>query len=156
MYASRCPQIWERLEHRQRRRCANLTPRHFSRRRRHAGAVIAEFAIFLPLLVVLSLVPVELSSMLFVKQSLRIAAYETARVATKKLGTYSTARLHGEQVLNERDLKGWSIDISPSEALLMEGTPITVTVTAPYADNSVVGFAYTNSILFEHIVMVKE
>ena len=138
-----------------RRRCADLTPRRVLRRRR-PGAVIAEFAIFLPLLVVLSLVPIELASMLFVKQSLRVAAYETARVATKKLSTYSAAQLHGEQILTDRDISGWSIDISPPEALLTEGNPITVTVTAPYADNSVVGFAYTNSILSENLVMVKE
>jgi hypothetical protein len=155
MYASRFPEFWERLVHRPRRRCANLTPRRALRRRR-AGAVVAEFAIVLPLLVTLSLVPIELSSMLFVKQSLRITAYETARVATKKLSTYSEARLHGEQILTERDITGWTIKITPPEAHLNEGDPITVTVTVPYADNSVVGFAFMNSILSEHIVMVKE
>lgn len=155
MYAPRLPQIWERLEHRRRRRCSDLTPRRSSRRHR-SGAVVAEFAIFLPLLVVLSLVPIELASMLFVKQSLRISAYETARVASKRLGTYAEAQVHGEQILTERNIAGWSINISPTEALLVEGNPITVTVTAPYADNSVVGFAFTNAILSEYLVMVKE
>lgn len=155
MYAPRLPKIWKRLEHRRRRRCSNLTPCRSSRRPR-SGAVITEFAIFLPLLVVLSLVPIELASMLFVKQSLRVSAYETARVASKQLGTYSEAQIYGEQVLTDRNLAGWSINITPPESLLVEGNPITVTVTAPYADNSVVGFAFTDSVLSEYIVMVKE
>ena len=94
--------------------------------------------------------------MTFVKQSFRVAAYETARVATKKLGSYANALDHGEQILNERDLQGWTIDISPPEAVLNEGDLVTVTVTASYADNALIGFVFTDTVLTGKIVMTKE
>jgi hypothetical protein len=78
MYASRRPQIWDRLVHRQQRLCANLTARCLPRQRR-SGAVIAELAILLPLLLMLSLVSIGIFSMLIVNQSLRVAAYAKGR-----------------------------------------------------------------------------
>lgn len=136
------------------RRRSSLTGQHSSQKRR--GTAVTEFAIFLPILLAFSLVPLELAAMIFVNQSLRVAAYETARVASKKLGTYADAEDQGEQILNERSLQDWSIEISPAEATLHEGDLVTVTVTAGYAANAVVGFIYTNSILTGRMVMTKE
>ncbi len=136
------------------RRCFSLTG-HPPKRQRW-GTAVTEFAIFLPILVTFSLVPLELASMIFVDQSLRVAAYETVRVASKKRGTYADAEDRGEQILVERGLQDWTIDISPPEAALHEGDLVTVTVTAGYGANAVVGFIYTDTTLTGRMVMTKE
>jgi Flp pilus assembly protein TadG len=149
------PVRWEKSEYRRRRRRSDSF-RHRTAPRGRRGLAATEFAVFLPLLVLLALVPLDLSAMIFLKQSLHVAAYETVREAAKKNSTYAEAVPRGQQILNERGINGGTIEISPDEATLAPGTLVTVTVTADYSSNAVLGFAFATSVLESRLTMLKE
>ena len=103
------------------------------RRRRAAAAV--ETALLLPLLVLLAFGSIELSNMVFLKQTLAIAAYEGARAVTKPGATAQQASTRVAEVLAARKVTDYtvryttenskSIDVTP---LTPRGTLLTVTV----------------------------
>jgi Flp pilus assembly protein TadG len=94
-----------------------------------------ETALLLPLLVLLAFGSIELSNMIFLKQSLSIAAYEGARAATKPGATAEQADTRIREVLTSRSVtaysvtytteKGASLDVTPTTP---RGTMLTVTV----------------------------
>ena len=77
----------------------------YKKRRRRKGVAIVELAICLPVIVVLVVGSIEACSMIFVKQSLHIAAYEAVRVAIRQGSSNTDVLDRGNQILNERNVK---------------------------------------------------
>ncbi len=75
------------------RRNANLARR---------GVAAAEFAVCLPVMVLLVLGMVETCSMVFLKQSLAVAAYEGAHTAVKPGATSADVRAVCDNILRDR------------------------------------------------------
>lgn len=118
--------------------------RRSSRRRRHAatrirrGVATVEFAICLPALIALTIGTIDICSMLFLKESIKIAAYEGARrgVARGKTNAEVIARV--TQFLDERNIayEGNPCTFSTPDfgsADTLEN--VTVTVTVPCDGN---------------------
>ncbi len=121
------------------------------------GAAAVELAVCLPVMVVLVLGTIECTSMIFVEQSLHIVAYETARTAIRPTAQNTEVHARWNQVVTERKLNGVTVQITPSDIEnLPEGTPITVTATAPAADNSVFPLQFFTGNLQAVTVMNKE
>jgi hypothetical protein len=96
------------------------------------GAAAVEFAVCLPVIVLIICSSIEACSMIFLQQALQTTAYETVRVATSPLSEEGEAMARGQQILIERDIEGATIQIEPADtADLPPGSPVTVTVTAP-------------------------
>ena len=110
------------------------------------GAAVLEFAIVLPFFLLIVGGTIELCSVAFLKQSLAIAAYEGARVAVRRNGTFDYTDAKIRDILNQRGvtLDGVSNPVTiipdPSEAGLLD--PITVCVRAPLTNNTVVPFSW--------------
>jgi Flp pilus assembly protein TadG len=115
------------------------TSRKSAERRDRGGLAAAEFAVCLPVIVLLVLAMIESCTMIFLKQSLTVAAYEGVRTALEQNAVATDVRRASQQVLTERRVRGGTITISPSnfEALPV-GEYVEVTVTAPADLNSVV------------------
>ena len=89
----------------------------------------------------------EATSMIFLKQSLTIAAYEGARAAAVAGATSADAIAQAGQILNDRNVQGGTTTVTPDVATAATETFVAVTVTAPCAANSLfIGnlFAYQN------------
>ena len=127
------------------------------RRQKRDGAAVVEFAVCLPVLIVIVLGAIECCSMIFVDQSLHVVAYESIRTAIRSNTQAGESQARALQVINERNLKQTTVTFNPPNPERVDrGTPITVTVTASTAANSVMGMDFFSGSLQAVAVMIKE
>lgn len=94
------------------------------------GTSIIEFALCLPLILLLVFGAVEATDAIFLQQAITTAAYEGARTATTSSGTTATATAAANAVLTARGVTGATVSVSPAvSATTAAGTNVTVTVT---------------------------
>ena len=102
------------------------------------GVAAVEFAVCLPVLVLVIFGSIEACTMVFLKESLTIAAYEGSRVAVNATATESDVTTRCQEVLADRNVQGATIQITPSNlSAVASGSPIEVTVSAPCGPNAV-------------------
>ena len=125
---------------------------------RRSGTATAEFAVCLPLLLVLIFGSIEACTMIFLKQSLTIAAYEGVRVAISSGATNTDAETAANQILTERGVNGGAVTSAPAViSTVPVGQYITITVTAPCNLNSPLrGWFFNNVSLRGQATMMKE
>lgn len=125
---------------------------------RRSGVAAAELAVCLPVIVLIVLATIEACTMVFLKQSLSIAAYEGVREGLAQNATSTSTIRAAEQILTERSVNGATVTLSPSNlAAIQPGQYLTVTVTAPAARNSVVPIRfYRDRTLRSAATMMKE
>ena len=98
--------------------------------KRRGGATI-EFAISLPLFLIVIFGAIDICERIFFKQSVSIVAYEGARLATRRSATTSHVVARCQQMLRERRIDNGEIILSPSSIdNLPATTPITLTIRA--------------------------
>ena len=126
--------------------------------RRRRGAAVVEFAVCLPVIMLIVLGSIEAASMLFLRQALVQSAYEGAKVAVRQSGNNTDATQAIENVAAGRRLNGVSIEFTPSDvSTAAQGEPITVLISAPGDSNSFIPFGpFKNRIVAARAVMVKE
>lgn len=134
-----------------------------NRRQRHRkcarqGAALVEFAVILPVLVLMFFGTVEACSMINLEQSLKVAAYEATRVALVPGTNSGNVSAAANQVLSDRRIAGGTVSMSPSDPSgAPTGSYISVTVSAPAAGNSLVGaWFYGGRTLSSTVQMMKE
>ena len=129
-----------------------------STRNQRRGVAAVEFAVCLPIIVLLVFGSIEASSFIFLKQSLSVAAYEGAREAALHDSTTAAATARATNILTARQVSDFQVSFP-------EGTPDTksrgedfvVQVTAPTNSNSpLAGQFITNRVIVSQVVMVKE
>lgn len=122
------------------------------------GAALTEFAVILPVLVLMFFGTVEACSMINLEQSLKVAAYEATRIALVPGTTAGNVTAAATQVLEDRNIAGGAVTISPSDFnSAATGTYVSVTVTAPAKGNSLVGaWFYGGRTLTSTVEMMKE
>lgn len=122
-----------------------LTPgRNSDRRagplRKRFGTATVELAVILPVAVTLVVGMIEASNAIFTKQSLKIASYEAARIATAPGRTHSQALQRANEVLSSRGISKATIKVTPRvNEKTPRGTPVTVTITMKARDASFAG-----------------
>ncbi|MGD9632567.1 MAG: TadE/TadG family type IV pilus assembly protein [Pirellulales bacterium] len=98
-----------------------------------------EFAVCLPIIVLIVLSTIEACSMIFLKQTLAIAAYEGARTAIIPGATKSQVETACNQILADRGVSGATVTVTPTKFdTLPPGDFVDVTVSAPCNSNSIV------------------
>jgi len=135
--------------------------RRMNRRRTNSqrkGAAVVEFAVCLPVILLIVLGSIEASSMLFLRQALVQSAYEGAKVAVRPGNTTEQAVNAATQVANGRSLENFTIQIDPQNTDdLAAGEIITVSVFAPGDENSLFPFGpFLNRTVSASATMVKE
>lgn len=126
-----------------------------SRRRR--GVAAAEFAVCLPVMILLVVGAVETSSMIFLKQSLTVAAYEGGRTSVVPDATTADVTATCNQILTDRRVNGGTINVSPSVEAANVGQFIQVQVTAPCDQNTIIaGRFFRNRNLTGTATFMKE
>ncbi len=122
------------------------------------GAALTEFAVCLPVIILLVFASLEGANMLFMRQAVVQSAYETVKAAAKSRGNATDAELVGRQVLTARRLTPQSITINPRNVdSLAAGTPIQVTVNVNGDAKSIIGFGPFRGLVIEaQATMFKE
>lgn len=111
---------------------------HASGGENRRGVAAAELAVCLPIVVLLVLATIEACSMVFLKQSLSVAAYEGARTALADGTTAADVRAKCDQIFRDRRIEGASVSTSPSNFdRVGPGVFVDVTATAPCDQNTV-------------------
>lgn len=138
--------------------------RRFGMRRRNdsptqrRGVAAAEFAVCLPVLILLVLGMIETCTMIFLKQSLACAAYEGAHTALKPGATAAEVRTVCEGILADRRVVGAAVTVTPNNLdALPEGRFFEVSITAPTDRNAVLpGRFFSGQVLTSSASMMKE
>lgn len=95
--------------------------------------------------------------MIYLRQSLHIAAYEAIRIAVNDDGTGAEAESRARQIISERDIEDAVITLIPATPEFeARGTPITVRVTAPGQTNSVMSLRFFTGDISASALMIKE
>jgi len=133
-------------------------PRKSTAACQRCGVAATEFAVCLPVVVLLVLGMIECCTMIFLKQSLTVASYEGVRTALEDRAVGTDVLRTSQLVLTQRRVQGGTITVNPAN---IPGVPlgqfITVTVTAPADLNSVIpGSFFRGQILSASATMMKE
>jgi Flp pilus assembly protein TadG len=133
-------------------------PSHHLNRGSRRAVAASELAVCLPILVLLVLAMIESCTMIFLKQSLTVAAYEGIRTAIEPDSTSANIEAACNAVLADRRVNDAKITITPSNfASIARGQYITVTVSAPAGKNSVIpGSFFSGRTLAGSATMMKE
>ncbi len=132
--------------------------RRVGSRARRRGVAASELAVCLPVIVLLVLAMIEACTMIFLKQSLTVAAYEGARTALEPQAAARDVQSSADGVLADRRVQKATVTIRPTNfAALEPGEYIEVTVSAPTGPNSVIpGSFLRGRTLSATAVMMKE
>ena len=149
-------------------RTRSLQARVIGRRRSHRpdsrgrGASLTEMAIILPVLVLFAFVPLQLNSMIHLKEALSVAAYESAKLATRKLGSRDEAVARYQEIINERQVRGASIEFRDASGATVNpddldtGDMVTAVIQAPFDQNSFLDLWYQDKRPTAIVTMIKE
>lgn len=125
---------------------------------RRRGAVLVECAICVPIILMFALGTLEICSAIFLQETVKVAAFESARVAIQRQSTAAKAKEHAEALLLQRGVTNPTVTITPSDlnnTPILE--PITVDVSVPYAGNTFfLGGLFSNGQVSTRVVMLKE
>lgn len=143
----------------------NINPKSIKRqnrkRRRAAnrkGAAVIEFAVCLPLIVLIMLGSIEAANMLFLRQALVQASYEGAKAAVKADSDNATVTQIATQVADGRRLSGFTVETIPADvSSVPQGELVRIRATAPVDSNSFISGSVIRIVnISAEAVMVKE
>ena len=121
------------------------------------GAAIAEFAVCLPIIVLIVFATLEATEMIFLKQSLTISAYEGARAALVPEVENGSVEATCQGILDDRLVNSATIVVNPSDvASAPVGTYISIDVSAPAVGNVFNAILTRGSVVTAHVEMMKE
>ncbi len=116
------------------------------------GAVMVETAVCLPVLVLLILGMLEACRMIYLQQSLKIAAFEGARTSLIPGTVSGDVTAVSQQVLDDRSVQGATITVDPiNYETAPVGTFISVEITAPCDQNH-----FLSTVFFQNRTMTGE
>ena len=126
-------------------------------KRHRKAAAVAELAVCLPAIVLLAMGAIECCTMIFLRQSLHITAYEGVRVAIKDTTDSTQVWDRCQRIIAEREINGSSVLITPAATeLVPRGTPISVQVSAPCAANNILPLQFFGGQMSATATMIKE
>ena len=121
------------------------------------GAAAVEFAVCLPVIVLLVFGAIEASSFIFLKQSLHVACYEGVREATKTGVRDEDANARAQAILDSRRVNDYEIRFPNGVTGIARGEPVVCEVSAPTGTNSpLAGDFLDNRTITARVVMLKE
>ncbi len=123
-----------------------------------SGAALVELAICLPVFFMITMASVETCRMIYVRQSLKIAAYECARLGIVPKITRDTLNDQCDTILIGRRIRGYTFTCEPEDpSTLTYGQLFTTHVRAPAEVNNLLGtWFYRNTVFDESVTIMAE
>ena len=113
-----------------------MRPQSIRLRRTRKGAAIVEFAVTLPIILLLVFATIEICTCYSLQQSLKVAAYQGCRVGLSAESTQEIVERQTRFVLDARGIKSYVISINQDPTTLSSNDFLTVEVNAPAGSNS--------------------
>ncbi len=133
--------------------------RHRARKRRKGVATI-EFAFILPVLVVLTLGTIDVCSMMFLKESVTLAAYEGARRGVGRDRTNADVVNRVTEFLDERSIDYTGTQVVTINSPGFDGADtlenVTVTVSVPCAGNLLIPSQWFDDLILSASVTMRK
>jgi Flp pilus assembly protein TadG len=128
------------------------------KQRQRRGAAVIELAVCLPIIVLLTLATIEACSMLYLRQSLKIAAFEACRIGLVQGATSTNVQAQASLILNSRRVNGAATTTNPPDPRsIVRGDMFTVQVSANCNDNALLrGWFFEGKSMIETVAMVKD
>ncbi len=119
---------------------------------------MVELALFLPVFFLITMATIETCRMLYLRQSLKIATYETARLGIVPNMTRETLEAQCDVILRGRNIQNYKFTTSPEDpSQLTYGQVFTTHVEISADENAIVGaWYYKNKILSESVSVMAE
>ena len=108
-------------------------------RQKHRGAVLVEFAMVMPLIVIIAFAMIELSRLMMLQHTADTAAYEGARHAIVPGATPGEAVTAAKDLIDANGLRDVMIAVTP-DVITEETALVTVRVEVPVSPNSWIAF----------------
>lgn len=124
------------------------------KRRKRRGAALVELAICLPVFFLITMGTIESCRMIYLRQSLKMAAYETARLALVPGVERADLETMCDIFLRSRRLEGYRMTLSAEPSSLKFQEPLTVTVEIPASECAVVSSWFFREQTFRERVTV--
>ena len=143
--------------HRSRKRAATRR-KPFGSRTDRSGAAVVEAAICFPLILLLTLGTLEITSGLYLRESLSVCCFEACRVGTRRGATANDVQARAEEVLADRGITGATVVLTPNNFDSLNSLDtFSVQITAPTAGNSIFIFDnLTNRSIQSSVTMIRE
>ncbi len=110
------------------------------RGKKRSGAALIEFAFCMPLFFAITMGTIEVCRLLYLKQSIKIAAYECARLGIIPGMPPEGLQAQCDAILVPRGIKGYVFNFSPSNlGSLKYGDILTTTIEVPLDQNDLMG-----------------
>ncbi|MDZ4853130.1 MAG: TadE/TadG family type IV pilus assembly protein [Pirellulaceae bacterium] len=128
------------------------------RKTRRRGAAVVEFAVCLPIIMLLIIGSIEATSAIFLRQALTTSAYEGIREAVQSGSTTIASTNRAQAILTSRQIRNSNVRFTPSDVqTASRGTPIVIEISAPFGANSpFMGHVIADRINTVRTVMIKE
>lgn len=119
---------------------------------------MVEFALSLPLFLAIGFGTLETCRMLYLRQSLKIAAYEAARIAIVPGVDAEAVKDQSDLILNGRNVSSYNFSCSPADPDAANlGEVITVTVSVNAADYAIIGgWFYQDDVVTQSVSIMAE
>lgn len=128
-----------------------------TRSRSRSGAAVVEFAVCLPLLMLIVLGAIEAAHGIFLKQALSAAAYEGMRAAIEPGSRQADAIQQAQTILDARLVKNPTITFDTNIDTAPRGRKVAIEISAPISSNSpFIGRVIQDRLVKVRTVMVRE
>lgn len=131
---------------------------HRQPKRLRRGGAMVEFALCLPVLLAIAFGSIETCRMIYLRQSIKLAAYECARLAIVPGIDAQTLQDQCDVFLLGRGIDGYEFNCSPADPKTAAfGETITTTVSMKAETNALVGaWFYQGRVLSESVSIMAE
>ena len=122
------------------------------------GAALIELAICLPVFFLITMATIETCRMIYIRQSLKIAAYECARLGIIPGATSETLQSQCDLILLGRNVRGYQFSCDPANLeSLKYGDLLKTSVQIAAKDSAIVGtWFYRNKVFTECVTIMAE
>lgn len=129
-----------------------------NRKNSRRGAALVELAVCLPVLFLITMATVETCRVIYLRQSIKIAAFESARLSNLPGATFEMIKVQTDCVLLGRNIRNYEVACTPNPpSAAEEGDLITIRITAPISENSVLtSWIYRDRVIDESIRIMKD
>lgn len=127
-------------------------------RQRRRGTALIEFAICMPVFFAITMGTIETCRMIYLRQSLMIAAYECARLGIVPEVTSDSVQDQCDVILLGRGIKKYELECSPQDpSTLQYGEIFKTTISTPAEENALVGgWFYRGKVISASVSIMAE
>ncbi len=103
-------------------------------RKERKGAAVVEFAICLPVLVAVTFSFIDLTNLIYFRQTIKIAAYDAARKAAEPTASTSDVQVAAARMLQARGIDTHTLTIPQNYSDIARGETIDISLNVPLAE----------------------